>query len=276
MLRLFVCLLLLVSATVAARAPIDIITVGTFHFNFPNQDRIKVAAADQIDILAPQYQQQLADIVLQLPQLAPTHVAVEYKTAKAEALERDYQAYLAGQFVLPRSETYQLGFRLAKQAGLPTVYALDTWGAMPAHVEQLINDDMQNQAFKRSFSDHPDTAMRFESKLPITLAQSSLHKALLLLNQPDYLEKNLGNYFLAQFKYEQTPGDYTGADFEAGRWFSRNLRILRNIQRIPAKPGDRIVVIYGNGHLGLLNPWLDASPEYQRIPLDQVLQVPAE
>ncbi|MCS3161177.1 DUF5694 domain-containing protein [Bacteroides faecis] len=43
----------------------------------------------------------------------------------------------------------------------------------------------------------------------------------------------MGNYLIGHFKYESDKGDYTGTDFESGRWFNRNLRIFRNIQRTP-------------------------------------------
>jgi hypothetical protein len=56
-----------------------------------------------------------------------------------------------------------------------------------------------------------------------------------------------------------------GVDFQSGRWFNRNLRILRNIQRIPHGANDRILVIFGAGHLNLLNPFFDASSRYQLV-----------
>ena len=61
----------------------------------------------------------------------------------------------------------------------------------------------------------------------------------------------------------ETISDYIGVDFETGRWFNRNLRIFRNIQRIETGPSDRILVIFGAGHLNLLNYLFECSPEYR-------------
>ena len=36
---------------------IPVLTLGTFHFNFPNLDRVQVAESDQIDVLKPKYQE---------------------------------------------------------------------------------------------------------------------------------------------------------------------------------------------------------------------------
>lgn len=85
---------------------------------------------------------------------------------------------------------------------------------------------------------------------------------LIGLNDPEYIRRSLGNYLVGHFKYASFSNDYIGADFETGRWFNRNLRIFRNIQRIETEPSDRILVIFGAGHQNLLNYLFECSPEY--------------
>ncbi|TVR39512.1 MAG: hypothetical protein EA394_09540, partial [Bacteroidia bacterium] len=60
-------------------------------------------------------------------------------------------------------------------------------------------------------------------------------------------------------------GDFTGVDLESGRWFNRNLRIFRNVQRIPSDPDDRILLIVGADHLNLLNIFFDISWEFELV-----------
>ena len=86
---------------------------------------------------------------------------------------------------------------------------------------------------------------------------------LIELNDPEHIRRSLGNYLIGHFKYEFFSNDYIGVDFETGRWFNRNLRIFRNIQRIETGPSDRILVIFGAGHLNLLNYLFECSPEYR-------------
>lgn len=81
----------------------------------------------------------------------------------------------------------------------------------------------------------------------------------------------MGNYLIGLLKYESTENDFMGVDLQTGRWFSRNLKILRNIQRIKSTGADRILVIFGFGHLNLLNYFFDCSPEYQRVPAGDFL-----
>ena len=47
------------------------------------------------------------------------------------------------------------------------------------------------------------------------------------------------------------PFDYAGSDLLAA-WYQRNIRIYRNIVALIDSPSDRILVIYGSGHLGWL------------------------
>ncbi len=64
---------------------------------------------------------------------------------------------------------------------------------------------------------------------------------------------------------EEEPGDFFGVDLETGRWYNRNLRIFRNVQRIPKSPDDRILLIVGAEHLNLLNLFFDISKEYEFV-----------
>ena len=47
------------------------------------------------------------------------------------------------------------------------------------------------------------------------------------------------------------PYDYAGPDLLAA-WYQRNIRIYSNIAKLVESPSDRILVIYGAGHLGWL------------------------
>ena len=47
------------------------------------------------------------------------------------------------------------------------------------------------------------------------------------------------------------PYEYAGSDLLAA-WYQRNIRIYRNIVALIESPSDRILVVYGAGHLGWL------------------------
>ena len=73
------------------------------------------------------------------------------------------------------------------------------------------------------------------------------------------------------FKYETETNPYFGPDYVSGWWFNRNLRILRNIQKIGAKPEDRILAIFGYGHMNILNLLFDYSPEFKLVKVKEYL-----
>jgi hypothetical protein len=47
------------------------------------------------------------------------------------------------------------------------------------------------------------------------------------------------------------PFEYAGSDLVAA-WYQRNIRIYRNIVALIDSPNERILVMYGSGHLGWL------------------------
>ena len=92
------------------------------------------------------------------------------------------------------------------------------------------------------------------------------------MNSEEYVKKGLGVYLIGVFKYETEDYKQFGPDYVTSWWFNRNLRIFRNIQRIDATAEDRILVIYGAGHMNLLNVFFEASPEYNLIPVNSYLK----
>ncbi len=55
--------------------------------------------------------------------------------------------------------------------------------------------------------------------------------------------------------------DYIGANWVSG-WYGRNLKILLNIIRITDSPQDKILAVYGFGHLKLLKQFANESGFY--------------
>lgn len=246
----------------AKQDSIPILTLGVFHFAFPNLDRQQIADNDQIDVLEPQYQQDIIQLVEQLANFKPTIIVIERQHKAQNKVDSLYKKYLKGEYELKRDEEQQIGFRLAKRMGIDKLYCVDEWGSHYDKIDKLFDNENSYEyiQFEKSFSQHPDSTMRFYSDK--ILKHSGIIAELVKLNEKDNIKKDMGNYLIGHFKYESHPYDYTGVDFETGRWFNRNLRIFRNIQRIKIKSSDRILVIYGSGHLNILNYLFECSPEY--------------
>lgn len=244
----------------------QVMTLGTFHFNFPNLDVHKVDEKDKIDVLQKRYQKEIASIVKSLRTFRPTAIAIEAPTASRERLDSLYTAYRRGIHTLGRSETEQLGFRLAKELGLEHLECVDVWGNLCENLNYLMSDTSSRaKAFEQFYFHNPDSVYLEKDPGSGFSHGRGILDNLIALNDPVAIRKSLGPYLIGHFKYEEQPGDYTGADFETGRWFNRNLRIFRNVQRIPKERSERILVIYGAGHLNVLNYLFSSSPEYEYV-----------
>ena len=241
-------------------------TLGTFHFSLGNSDIQKVDDKNKIDVLKPNYQQEIETIVERIAQFKPTHIAVEADPDKQAKMDSLYHAYLSGKYKLRRNEIDQIGFRLAKQFKLKTLYCVNDWGTLPDSINEVVYgpESAEQQKFMDYFYNNPDSSLIYQDEY--MFKSHGILGELRKRNNEEEIKKEFGNYFISIFKYENEDNEYFGVDFTTGWWFNRNLKIFRNIQRIPTEPGDRILVIYGSGHLNVLNPWFDASPEYELIP----------
>ncbi len=259
---------------VTKTAQTQVLTLGSFHFNFPNLDVVKTASSNQIDVLEAQYQKEIEVIVAKLAAFKPTTIVIERLPEKQKLYDSLYTAYLAGKHILSRSEEQQIGFRLAKKMRLTTLFCTDAWGADYEQILQLTDGDnkMSKEKFWNYFYKNPDSTIysyRNEKRL---FKQEGIIAELKRINTEEYNKKGLGDYLIGIFKYETEDYEQLGPDFVSSWWFNRNLRIFRNIQRIDTSPEDRIVVIYGAGHMNLLNIFFDSSPEYDLLDVNDFLE----
>lgn len=273
MIRFYISGLLLVLHTLATRAQeVEVLSLGTFHFAFYNADVITIDKENQIDVLDPKYQSEIEDIVRRLSKFKPTHIAIEIDPIKQSRIDSLYKEYLEGNYQLKRSETEQLGFRLAKQLGHEKLFCVNAWGKYPENIERVLNgsDSIANQEFMDYFYNNPDTSI-FYNREHVFKTQGILEE-LRQLNTEENLKKELGNYLTSVFKYETIDDEFFGVDFTTTWWFNRNLRIFRNIQKMGTKSGDKILVIFGASHMNILNPLFEVSPEFKLVNTNEFLK----
>ena len=253
---------------------IKVLTLGSFHFNFPNLDLAKTDDKNQIDVLDATYQNEIELIVDKLAEFKPTKIVIERQVDKQQLYDSLYTSYLKGQHELSRSEEQQIGFRLAKRFNLTKLFCTDAWGKDFEDVKDIIqgNDSIPKEKFWDYFYNNPDSTLySFRNENRVFKTEGILNE-LIRINSEDNIKKGLGDYLIGIFKYEGENYDKLGPDFVTSWWFNRNLRIFRNIQRIDATPEDRILVIYGAGHMNLLNIFFDSSPEYELLKVNDYLE----
>lgn len=256
-----------------ADAPIKVMPLGTVHLDNPGRD---VNNPEVPDVLAPQKQQELDALRDSLAQFQPTKMAIEVRRRHQEAIDSLYRAVRAGRldtsfavgdFVSTRSEQYQLGFRLAKRLDHERVWAVDHM--IPMEMGTVISYAKKNDpALAKALTEFSDGPLM--TKIDRLLKQESLGILYRFLNRPVTVERVRAPYTrMAAAGAERSHVDsaYVGADVVA-QYHKRNLRIFANLLAI-AEPGDRIIAIFGVGHMPYLRPLIEASPQIQFVdPLD--------
>ena len=239
-----------------------IMTLGVFHFAYPNLDAVQTAEEDQVSVLDEPYRSEIIAIAEAIGEFRPTIIAIEADLEQQGSIDSMYSLYREGKFTLKKGEIYQLGFRIAKKEELQGLYCVNDWGRHYPGIEGLFSDSLRLARLEEYYVNSPDSIYKIKSD---SGKVNSIIDVLIEMNDPLRIKEDLSGYLLNPFKYEEVPGDFTGVDFETGRWFNRNLRIFRNLQRIDHTSDDRILLIIGSGHLNLLNYFIDVSREYELV-----------
>lgn len=232
----------------AEQSPIEVMVVGTYHFDSPGLD-IHNPKVD--DVLQPQRQREIAALTEALAEFRPTKILVERVAPGPDLIDDRFATFSASDLSAKRDERVQIAYRLANRLGLQRVYAIDE---QPGEGEpdyfpfgRLVEWANENGA-----KDRLDALMAagggFAKRVEELQARGSIPAALAVINAPESDE-------LAQsFYYEAIKlGDsdaQPGADLNA-MWYLRNAKIFAKLDLV-AEPGDRLLVIYGSGH----NYWL--------------------
>ena len=239
-----------VPAAAQQPARAEVLVLGVYHMNNPGHDIFNTQADD---VLAPKRQAEIAQVVETLKKFNPTKIAVERDIYDRNFAKR-YDDYLAGKYELTRNEIDQLGLRLAKELGLKTVHAVDVDGDFPWM--RFVNYAKGSGRTKEVDALTGEIGAMVKAQNAY-LASHTILETLLYMNADEKVAQDVGFYY-RQAEFGE-PGDWAGADLLAD-WFRRNIRIYANVMRIIEAPTDRVLVIYGAGHLGWLRDDFAGNP----------------
>jgi Family of unknown function (DUF5694) len=237
-------LLVLITASVASHAQSgarpEILILGTYHMANPGHDIFNMQADD---VLSPKRQQEMVRVVEVLKKFHPTKIAVEANVGST-TITQNYADYVAGKYTLTRNEREQIGFRLAKELGHKTIYPVNEDGDFP--YEHVVNYAKANGRVEKLNALQASVGTRVKEENDFLLSHTIL-EMLELMNSDSRIAKDVASYFA--FVPYGDPDDYAGPDLLA-MWYQRNIRIYHNIVALIDSPNDKILVIYGAGHLG--------------------------
>lgn len=266
---IYILLVCLSTSVVAQKKPSDyfknpktkVLVVGTFHFDYPNLDAHKTNKEDQVDVLSPKTAKEVTELVEYIKKFKPTKIAIE--AWPGWNANQKLKEYNEGKHRDKRDERYQLAMRLASELTINELFSIDAESVLDNLEKHFGKTD---SAFFKNLSKDYD----FRSDDPISQQFTTFYKSsepknfkslldtFTYMNSKESHQYGYGAYLSGDFKLRE----HDGADMLALYWYSRNLRMFRNIQNIPHNTEDRILVIAGNGHAAVLRQLFTSSAEY--------------
>jgi hypothetical protein len=239
--------------------PVEVMVLGSYHFTGGGLDVVNIKVDD---VRAPKRQAELARIADALAAFKPTAVVVELETQAPEYADPNFAKFSEAVLKTEVNEREQIGYRLAKRAGIQRVYGIDEqpsteepdyfpFGKLAEHASKT-GQDAKLGAMVAELQAEAEAFGK-------SLASRSIADALIETNER--ASRDASFYFrLSELdRGEAQPG----AELQA-YWFMRNAKIFSKLMQI-AKPGDRIVVLYGSGHKYWLDEFARNTPGYSSV-----------
>jgi len=215
-------------------------------------------------ILSDTRQQEIQIVNEKLKAFNATKIALEYESKDEETLNQQYRSFLAGTFTLTGNERHQIGFKLAKDLEHAQLYAID-WmetGVSSKSIGDVLDYAKQKQPElygyiterSRQISSHDET--------------QPIGDVLRAMNSPTTIDAATELYIsMARIGVEEK---YLGLGWLLW-WYQRNLIIFANLTTMVTEPSERILLLIGASHSGILNGFLSDSGMFDIIPATDYL-----
>ena len=217
------------------------------------------------DMRTPKRQTELQQLADQIAQFQPTKIAVEVDHLDTE-LQKEYDAYLKGDFPLERHEIHQVGFRLAKQMGHSKIYCVDYWPWPDRHPLFPDGFDWDLADYHKFAITHgQEHLLSLRSNEAPIVTEKNLVDELIIdmyirLNQPEWIRSTHQKFL--RYSRIGLGDEYQGANWFGYFWYPRNIKTFVNLTRITESGDERILLVIGAGHTYLIQQFLEDSGEY--------------
>ncbi len=241
----------------------EIAMLGMFHFGSTSD----LAAIVMDDVKGEKRQREIQEVIDRLKEYNPTKVLVEYPMSKQDTLQSRYESFKNGGFALPTSETYQIGFRLARQLGHDTIYAIDHKMDLPFN--DIVAYCQENNCMDK-FQNIVNFAQSYTANETKVLKEMKL--ATFLLRQNSSESDRFGNgLYLREILDIGDPANEVGARITS-IWYQRNMIIMKNILDLVENEDERLLVIIGASHRAVIHSLLENRTEFRFVEIADYLK----
>jgi hypothetical protein len=262
---------LAVAGQAAASPPVlevEVMVLGTYHFANPGLDLANVKADD---VLKPQRQKELEALAAALAEFKPTKIVVERVVKDPALVDPRYAEFTPADLTKNRDERVQVAYRLANRLSFKTVHAIDEdpgEGEPDYFPFDKVAGWAKANGREGELNADLDKVKSIVGRIEKLQTEGSIAYVLADLNLPEQAEQDQGWYY-GVFRYGDTEAQ-PGAELNA-YWYMRNAKIFAKLMTV-AKPGDRVLVVYGAGHSYWLRHFATTAPGYRNVDPTPYLQ----
>ena len=248
--------------------PVQVMVLGSYHFGNPGRDKVN---AHVDDVTTPQRQHELEALADAIAEFKPTRVMVEAQRPGPTYDVTDFATFTPSLLKTDRDERIQIGYRIAERAGLRSVQGIDEQPDKSepdyfpiGRVEAYAKAHGQKAYLDAAFATVQASARKFEAEQ----ATTSIPRMLIRYNDPSTPMGGQDSYY--SLLRLGDGNEQPGADLNA-MWYLRNAKIFAKLINV-AKPGDRVLVVYGAGHGYWLRHFASTTPGYSSVDVRPYLE----
>lgn len=256
------CTLISMPALAEETPQTEVMVLGSYHFANPGRD---VANMEVDDVLVPKRQAEIDAVVKAIAAWKPDKILVESQQPGPDFHVAEYAKYRAGGLRDVRNESVQIGYRLADYLGHEFVYGFDEQPSdgEPDYFPMGLVIETAAKTGQTPLIDRFMTDIKAEvAAMGEAQKTSTIPASLSAQNDLDSVTAAHSKYY-----YGLLPvGDdarQAGAELNAA-YYLRNAKMAGKIDMI-AKPGERIFVLVGAGHLYWLHHFLQEMNGYTYV-----------
>jgi len=254
----------------ASTAKVEVLLIGTSHWNNYQRKGLDIAQSSEIDILSPRYKSELEEIARQIVDFNPSKIFVERPIEYQPKLDSLYQLYTSTDWGDDkRNEIYQLGFRVAKMLKHPKVYGADYHGTDFPYDSLMKAMKAANQTdLIQAFG---DAIKKFETDYNKLVADSTSLKEIFNYLNSERERKNNFGWYLNGANIAGTLDNHIGP-FLVSEWIRRNVYMYSLIQKQTEPSDQRIMVLMGAGHIAVIENLMQYNPEWKIVELKDIVK----
>ncbi len=249
--------------TTAQNDPVRIALVGTVHFE-PSE--VDLYANEELDVQSGLRQEQLDQVAQQIAAFGADRICIEYSSASQQETDSLLREYKAGRYKLDKNEVEQLGFRAAARCELNQLTCINHRGtfygdSVFAFAAENGQDSIiaQVQALGASFINEANEQLK----------TTSITEFLLYINSVEALRRN-ASFYTMLLAAIGTNENQIGTSLVA-EWYKTNLHIYTNLLQSIHRNDKEVVVIFGQGHIPILQHLISTNPNFELVAIDELL-----